>query len=209
MLDRLLWVDMPGEQLHQIGADGAARAKKWLDATTRVKASWLNTDPAGASKLDFVWPATGRSFSFDIGGVLRGGEFENRMFVAEAKKYSGAADQGTEYRSYLAKCYAARSAAPQLTDHFMWITWHPFSVTTWRNLCTAQEVADAVVSHRDKVFQVGIATEEAVAKVDQSLATEVAEGLWLIVLSDRQEKLVITDKHRSIIFQHEIERGGG
>jgi len=199
---------MPGEELHLIGADGAARAKRWLDATTRVKSCWLNTDPAGASKLDFVWPGNGRAFSFDIGGILRGGEFENQMFVAEAKKYTGAHDQGTQYRAYLAKCYSARQSNRALTDHFMWITWHPFNVTNWRNLCTADEVTSAVIDRREDVLRVGISAEDAKAELDVDLVNDLAERLWLLVLNDRQEKLVITDKHRSIIFQYEIERGG-
>ncbi len=199
---------MPGEEAHQIGADGAARAKRWLDATTRVKSSWLNTDPAGAAKLDFAWPVTGRPFSFDIGGVLRGGEFENQMFVAEAKKYSGAHNQGEDYRTYLAKCYWARQSNRAITDHFMWITWHPFSVTKWRNLCTPDEVTSAVIGRREDLFGAGISSEDAKAELDVDLVRDVAQRLWLLVLSDRQETLVITDKHRSIIFQHEIEQGG-
>ncbi|WP_159050830.1 hypothetical protein [Streptomyces sp. IMTB 1903] len=69
---------MPGEDLHEIGADGARRAKEWLEATTRVKASWTNTDPKWSRRMTFKWP-TGKQtqFSLDLGGLLCGGEFDS------------------------------------------------------------------------------------------------------------------------------------
>ncbi|WP_139338196.1 hypothetical protein [Micromonospora avicenniae] len=200
---------MVGEALHEIGRDGAIRAKKWLDATTRVKAAWLNTDPSGAQKLSFNWPASGNEFSFDIGGILRGGEFENQMFLAECKKYTTPGGQGTAYRRYLAMCYVATTLNRAITDHFMWITWHPFLVESWSKLCEADEIEKGVVEQRTQILGSDATPEDARAWLDQDLCKEVANRLWLLVLSDRQEKLVITDAHRGLILKYEVEHGGG
>ena len=132
---------MPGESLHEVGRDGAIRAKRWLEATTRVDVPWVNPDHV--AKLSFPWIGKG-TFSFDLGGTLRGGDVHGQEFFAEVKRYTNASDQGSLYREYLAKCYCAYQCSPARCDHFMWITWHPFSVTRWTRLCTAKEVEDAV-----------------------------------------------------------------
>src|SRR5437899_735256 len=94
----------PGEATHAVGRDGAIRAKQWLDATTRVDVTWINPD--AVEKLTFTW-ADGSTFSFDLGGTLRGGDWHGEEFFAEVKKYSAAQDQGQLYSEYLAKCYRA------------------------------------------------------------------------------------------------------
>jgi hypothetical protein len=200
--------DVVGEAFHDIGRDGAIRAKRWLDATTRVKACWLNTDPGAAQKTSYAWPKTGTSFSYDLGGILRGGEFENQQFLAECKKLTTSGGQGTKYREYLAKCYVAHMANPAFTDNFMWITWHPFLVESWAKLCGAEEVRNGVVDQRHRIFGSDVTEEDAPKLVDSAVCERVAGRLWLLVLSEKQEKLVITDKHRGIIIAHEIEHGG-
>ena len=79
--------------MHQQGADGMRRAKRWLDSTTRIESSWTNEDQVTASRLEFPWPYGGQPFSFDVGGILSGGEFEKKFFVGESKKYTSASDK--------------------------------------------------------------------------------------------------------------------
>jgi hypothetical protein len=78
-----------GEAMHQRGAEGARRAKRRLDATTRTRTSWVNEDTVRAGKLEFPWPHGGESFSFDVGGMLIGEPFGWHNFVAEVEFYSG------------------------------------------------------------------------------------------------------------------------
>ena len=192
--------------MHVLGADGAHRAKLWLEATTRVKASWLNTDPNAAGRLEFDWPHGGTQFSFDVGGILHGGDLSGQMFVVESKKYSGDSDQGSHYRSFLAKCYVTRRDYGRLADQFMWITWHPFNVKTWESLCSEEKVAEGVLSEHQRVFGTQ-SDDDAKVLLDRDLVGDVASRLWLLVLSDKQEKLVISKKHRALITAHEIENG--
>ncbi|MFS7877677.1 hypothetical protein ACEYXF_30725 [Streptomyces asiaticus] len=198
---------MPGEELHEVGADGARRAKEWLEATTRVKASWTNTDPKWSRRMTFKWPAGKQTeFSLDLGGLLCGGEFDNDVFMAECKKYSTPGDQGTHYLSYLAKCYVIQSQQPTAAEHFMWITWCPFNVQDWNKLLTEEWVTRGVRKHSAEIF--GEATpEEVESLINKEVVRQVAERLWMIVLSDKQEQLVITREHRALIQHHEVMGG--
>jgi hypothetical protein len=76
----------PGEALHEEGREGARRAKRWLESTTRVKSVWLNTDGMHASRMTFSWPVKG-SYSYDVAGIMLGAEFEGHSFAAECKSY--------------------------------------------------------------------------------------------------------------------------
>ncbi|NEA65346.1 hypothetical protein [Streptomyces sp. SID12488] len=200
---------MPGEAMHQKGADGARRARLWLIATTRVSQSWTNEDAVQAARLEFNWPhGEQRPYSFDVGGILSGGEFDGHFFVAECKNYSSAGDQGAHYDDWVAKCYLLRRDQRRWADHFMWITWHPFRQESWKELCTPAAVTKGLLVSRNlkRVFD----TEDEQAareKIDQEIVAEVAERLWVIVLSGKQEKLVITPRHRGLLLSHRAEMG--
>lgn len=192
--------------MHDKGRDGARRAKLWLEATTRVSQSWLNTDSVIGERCLFKWPFGGQPFSFDIGGFLRGPDFEGNCFLAECKKYSVIGNQPSEYSEYLAKCYVAYLEQPKYSDHFMWITWHPFSVTLWAELCTPAMVRKSVVAEHFRVFGVDN-REQAEEMVDNRIVEEISRRLWLLVLADKQEKLVILRDHLALIRAHEVNKG--
>jgi hypothetical protein len=180
-----------GEELHEIGRDGTIRAKRWLEATTRVDASWIN--PGAAQKLTFHWADGKSSFSFDLGGTMRGGEWHGEEFFAEVKKYSSAGDQGAHYTSYLAKCYRAFTVMPARCDHFMWVTWHPFKVGKWADLCSPDEVSESVITHRAAALGV-VDLEDARQSIDDATCAAVAERLWLLVLSEKQERKLVIEQ---------------
>lgn len=73
----------------------------------------------------------GAQFSFDIGGVLQGGDLDGSIFLAETKKYSNAQNQQPAYIAFLAKCYRVLAEYPGRAKVFLWITWAPFMVTNW------------------------------------------------------------------------------
>jgi hypothetical protein len=175
-----------GEQTQEAGREGVRRAKRWLEASCRAEVKWDN--PKFGQKLQFDKADGSNSFSFDFAGTLMGGDLEGEEFYAEVKKYINAADQATHYSAFLAQCYRAYDESPHRCDHFMWITWSPFNVTKWDTLMTPSEVKDAVTKHPD------IALGDAEA--DDAACAEVAKRLWLIVLSDKQEELVIDPEHR-------------
>lgn len=195
---------MSGERQHAKGQEGAQRAKRWLEATTRVNVLWVNPEPMALPKLTFRW-LTGGTFSFDLAGVLVGGNQANEEFFAECKKYDNAYDQGQLYDEYLAKCYVALNFQPSRCDHFMWITWSPFATTRWDSLCRSASVQAAVLKNSERAL--GVPIEEASSKIDSDVCDTVASRLWIIVLSERQEEhLVLSPEHQGLIRAHVAER---
>jgi len=196
-----------GEGAQAKGADGARRAKRWLDSTTRANAVWINPEPSAVKKLTFHWPHDEKTFSFDLGGFLKHGDFDGEFFYAESKKYDGVSDLNALYVDYLAKCYVAYLQRQELCDNFMWISWAPPLSSRWAELCTAAFVREAVLRHRVRVLNEPD-EQKAEALVDDSVCAEVAKRLWLIVLSDRQETLVISPEHRALVEGHVVRSQG-
>lgn len=132
--------------------------------------------------LTFTKPAGGE-FSFDLGGYLKEDPFDRAQFFCEVKNYTGAHDQHPLYQEYLAKCYAVW-ASTRRPYEFMWITWHPFQVGEWASLCSADKLARAVEAHPEYL--------PAEHEIDYAGCKDLAERLWLIVLSVKQEDLCLT-----------------
>jgi hypothetical protein len=195
-----------GEETHDKGRDGALRAKRWLEATTRANVPWINPDPVAIPKLRFPWiDPDSEPFSFDLGGMLIGGDVANQEFLAESKNYTNAGHQNTMYNEYLAKCYVARTLRPDRGENFMWITWAAFATTSWSELLTKDRVRKAVVAEPKRALAVESADAESM--INDDLCGEVASRLWMIVLSERQERhLVLSAEHQGLIRKHVIEQ---
>ncbi|MGW6449523.1 hypothetical protein [Lentzea sp. NPDC055074] len=196
---------MSGEETQAKGADGARRAKLYLESFARANVQWVNPDPISIPKLTFPW-ANGKDFSFDLGGILLGEELHGQEFLAESKMYKSAQDQGTHYRKYLAQCYRAFQLRPDRCDNFTWITWAPFLVTEWDELDSPEMVKASVLLHRDRVFNVADEDEANSLIVDQT-CKDVADRLWMWVLSKRQEKLTLTREHLGVIRKYDTMKG--
>ncbi|MEZ7130462.1 hypothetical protein ACBR40_34460 [Nonomuraea sp. AD125B] len=197
---------MSGEEAHFKGQDGAQRAKRWLDATTRVNVRWVNPEPHAVRKLTFYW-TDGEDYSFDLGGIFLGDELDGQEFFAESKNYKNASDQGGHYVKYLAGCYRAYDTRPERCDNFMWITWSPFNTTTWDKLMAPDTVKAAVLKFSGRVL--GEPDEEAArGLISEDICKAVSERLWMIVLSERQERhLTLSQKHLAVIRYHDTNGG--
>lgn len=173
----------PGETNHVTGRDGVDRAKLWLEKTGRVDVNFTSYDVEGAQFLSFN-DIHDEEFSFDIAGVLHIASGKTQFF-AEVKNVTGEAKQGVQYRKYLAKCYrTCKSTGKRF--HFVWLTWHPFSLGSWSKLCTAEEVISAVNLHKEQY----VGDED----IDEDLCREISDRLWLIVLGEKQESLSMSDQ---------------
>lgn len=155
--------------------------------------------------MTFKWPHGPGHYSYDIGGMLHGGDIDGDIFAAECKKYTNSHNnQGSEYREFLAKCYSTDLATPAYHNHYMWITWHPFSVSDWATLTSEEYVKRSVLKERARVL--GIDDEsKAETAVNADLVRGVSAKLWVWVLSDRQESLVITPENRKLIYGQAAE----
>lgn len=210
---------MAGEAMHQKGADGARRAKHWLDATTRTRTSWVNEDAVRASKLEFAWPHGGQLFSFDVGGILIGDPFDWHNFVAEVKNYSTDSGLGGHFEDFLAKCLVVRKLHPSNAEQFMFLTWHPFNVTRWTKLCQKDTIVSAVRKHAKHIYDLdpSSATDDAAKakdiceqietniQADMATIEDLEARLWLVVLSEKQEELLISKEDRALINKMRTE----
>lgn len=196
-----------GEAAQAKGADGARRAKRWLESTTRVNAQWVNPDPPAIPKLTFAWPHGDQNFSFDLGGLLKYGDLDGHVFFAESKNYAAPADLRDHYSKFLAQCYVAFLDKPGYCDHFMWIAWSPHDITKWPELTTPDYVRKHVIKNRKRVFGEEVGEAEAGELVAGDVVSAVASRLWLIILSEKQEGLVISKEHRGVIDRYEAEKG--
>jgi hypothetical protein len=111
-----------------------------------------------------------------------------------------AGNQGMDYLSFLAKCYSTDHQCKGFYNQYMWITWHPFSVTKWKSLCTSEMVVEGIVQLRERLFGEEVDEERARALIDYDLVNDMAGKLWIIVLSEKQEKLVITRENRGLVY---------
>jgi hypothetical protein len=166
---------------------------------------WVNPDPVAVPKLTFPWPDPElEPFSFDIGGTLIGGDVANQEFLAESKNYANAGSQNSMYNEYLAKCYVARQSRPDRCDNFMWITWSAFGTTVWSDLMSPDRVRKAVLHECKRALAAELVDAES--KIEDALCVDVATRLWVIVLSERQEKhLVLSAEHQGLIRKHVAE----
>jgi len=109
------------------------------------------------------------------------------------------------YSEYLAKCYVARLLRPDRCDNFMWITWSAFGTTVWSDLMSVERVRKAVLGEYERALGVDDSAD-AESKISNDLCADVANRLWIIVLSERQEKhLVLTAEHQGLIRRHIAE----
>lgn len=198
---------MPGEEMHQKGEDGAQRAKRWLDSTTRTRSTWTNSDTVPASRLTFTWPHAGQNeFSFDVGGILYGGEYDHHLFVAEVKNYSTDSDLGAHYDKFLAQCYHVHQHHSGWVNQFMFLTWNPFRANSWQKQCDPDAIVKACIKHSKRLFDIDD-PDEAKSKIDMSLVHELTDRLWLVVLSEKQEKLLISEEERGLIVMERVKKG--
>jgi thiamine kinase-like enzyme len=169
----------------------------WLDSTTRVSAEWINPEGPAARKLGFEW-ANGNPFSFDLGGVMLGGDWHHEHFFAEVKNQ--VAGDGTDYRDFVAKAMRALLSQSARCDHFIYISWAPFLVSTWGSLCTWEFVQETAL---DKKYSARVFGDDVPKKDDLNLVKQcqdLAEKLWLIILSDKQVDFLRPDrKHVDMI----------
>jgi hypothetical protein len=153
-------------------------------------------------------PPTG--FSFDLGGTFRGGDLGNQSFLAEIKAYRREHDLAAHFRDFLAKCYVALESRPGLCDHFLWLSWVPFQAQRWDEHATPENVRRSVLHKANRKRALDVDDEyEAAARISPELLVGVANRVWLLTLSEKQEQLVLAaDHYAEVVKMIMTERRG-
>lgn len=171
------------EGAHKKGEEGALLAKRYLESTTHIRLPFsVYDDPAQTTltRLD------GEVKRYDLAGHFL--VDKPHPLVVEVKNYDTVGAQAAAYTEYLANAYSitAHEIAEKHDDprrEFMWVTWHPFSQTKWAELTSVEEIAKALTEHSDALGGTAL---------DESLAAIVSSRLWLVVLSKKQDRLLLT-----------------
>jgi hypothetical protein len=171
-----------------------------------VKSSWSAYDRGAPDRLTYPWPEGGKSYSYDLGGNFLGGDLENEFFLAECKKYT-TDQQGNHFDKFLAQSYATLERYPHLADHFLWITWHPFRVKDWNHLYNEEAIRKALAAERARLFGADVQEADVAGLVNDAIVADLADRIWIIVLSDRQETLVISNDDRAELMKIRILKG--
>jgi hypothetical protein len=175
----------PSELTHKTGEAGVRRAQAWLLSTARVQAHSTVYDKPLKNDLQMARP-DGSSGFFDISGYFASGPFRGHPFVAEVKYYSSQGNQSALYREFLADCYIA-ALTNHSNHHFMWITWHPFGpLAHWATLSAEKTILDTMIAYD---------SANLTKFADAIRCANLAERLWIIVLSDRQARYLVPPSH--------------
>jgi len=193
--------------MHERGREGARRAKIWLEATTRARVHWVNPDAVAIAMLTYNWN-DGTEFSFDIGGVLQGGEKHSEHFLAEVKNYSNASDQGNHFDEFLAKCYCTRKQNVQMSGNFIFFTWSPFRANKRSSQCSIETIEEALIKHREKALGITAVDEaQKILATERDTLKDIANSLMIVVVSEKQEKhLVMSEEYLGVIRKYATEK---
>ncbi|MGW5037165.1 hypothetical protein ACWEQK_03365 [Streptomyces parvulus] len=172
---------MVAESSHREGEAGVLLAKQCLESTTHIE---LPFDVYECPEQTTVIRLDNKIKRFDLAGHIIA---TKRPLFVEVKAYNVVGKQPEEYTEYLANAYSA--TARDIRDgidrkrEFMWVTWHPFSQTKWVNLTTKSEIKSALAVHEESLDG---------AEIDDDIVDLLTSRLWLMMVSKRQEQLLLT-----------------
>jgi hypothetical protein len=197
----MLTVSVGAEEAHEIGKAGVTRVRRWLDSTTRfaMAHSVYDLDNEGHPLTHVRLPLLSDTFQrFDLKGDIRSPDGQlGRSIYVECKNYTQAGAQSPMYDEYLAVCYSAfvfasGGVGAPASMEFMWATTHPFAVTHFGNLTTAGQV-EAACTNSDYAEHLGG------HEFDPSVGQQLADRLWLVIVNDRVEEMMMGSAIRAAV----------
>ncbi|WP_454083965.1 hypothetical protein [Georgenia sp. Marseille-Q6866] len=173
---------MPAEEVQEIGREGAATLKRWLEATTYIELPF----DAYNNKIDCMVETFGGMKQFDLVGYLI--RDKKPPVVVESKRYASAGGQYKEFKKFLAIAYAADAKEVDKFSscrraHYYWVTFHPFNLENWSKFETYDHVKMALEENPE--YLDGHA-------VDDALVHDVASRITVLVFNPKQEALALT-----------------
>ncbi|WP_280466865.1 hypothetical protein [Nocardia cyriacigeorgica] len=170
------------EEVQELGRQGVAEVKRWLEATTFLELQWNAYENGPMCTL---MHRAGRK-KFDLVGNFIS-EARQPIYV-EAKKYSKDGGQHKEYRKFLAIAYSATARSIEerggdIGAEFIWITFNPFYITGWKELATGAKIESALMEFPELLGD---------KEIDFDLVRKVADRVWLLVLNEKQGQITMS-----------------
>jgi hypothetical protein len=178
------------ETSQRLGIEGVQEIKEWLEATTRFAFTYTVYD---SEPMCTVICQNGDAKALDLEGNTTSNP--KRPISVECKKYSTVGDQASEFRKFLAIAYSstAKAIAEKGGDwqrEFMWVTYHPFAQTNWKNLLTLSYMKGCVEEHK------ALLGGEA---IDDDLLSTVASRTWVMVVQQRQVGIRLSKDELAVV----------
>ena len=170
------------EEVQQIGREGVAIIKRWLEATTHIRLSYDVYD----FPVQCIVPYFGGVKRFDLAGEFTSGD-RAPTFV-ECKRYRTAGGQAKEFKEFLRIAYSAALKDIEVYTRyrgtrFIWVTTHPFSQTDWAHLETHEYMRSALTDKPEYL---------ANSEIDEERLREVSKRVMVLVFNRKQEDLSLT-----------------
>ena len=170
------------EEVQELGREGVAVIKRWLEATTHIQLSYDIYDWPS----ECIVPYFGGRKRFDLAGrYLSDGR---QRVVVECKRYRSAGGQAAEYTEFLRIAYSSvlkdiEFFGRDRGTRFMWVTYHPFSQTKWARLETHEHLREALLDKSDYLGG---------SAIDEDMLRDVASRVMVLVFNPKQESLSLT-----------------
>lgn len=192
---------MAKETAQRIGFEGVHEIKEWLEATTRYAFSFTVYDSEPMCTRECP---DGTQKALDLEGKTIGKPDERpRPVSVECKKYSTVGGQAEGYREFLAIAYAHTvhvidTIGEDAEREFLWVTYHPFSQDSWKQLLTVKHLRECVEKY-DHLLDG--------AEIDDDLLAKVAQRIGVMVVGQRQVDLRL-DKDEAGCALYHLRREG-
>ncbi|MFJ7621379.1 hypothetical protein ACIQYZ_21505 [Rhodococcus erythropolis] len=186
------------ETVQKDGMDGVDLAQRFLESTTWIELPFNVYDNAPICTLERL---DGKRKRYDLMGSIF--TDPHTPLYVEVKDYdSNGGKQGGEFWQFLANAYSI--TARDIKNHddgrreFMWITRHPFNLKDWSKITDPTRITEALEREPEAL---------AGESIDPDILATVSERIWLLVLHERQERLMLTAKELSLI-EAQLNRKG-
>jgi hypothetical protein len=173
---------------HEKGREGVFRAKRLLEGTMRFEIPYTAYMDARTSLPMLV---DGEAKRYDLcGHCLDEEDNVGATVYVESKDQQDAGSQKSQFAMFLAQAYSAtiRATALQGEDpghNFMWATTCPWKGSGFRDVAKKSAILEALGEAGPKILPKG-------HSVNQDIVDVLVDRLWVWVISDRQEEMILS-----------------
>jgi hypothetical protein len=178
------------EEVQELGRDGVASVKRWLEATTFIELNWNVYEDAPMCVMTCLG---GIRKKFDLAGSFIGQR--RNPVVVESKWYRTAGAQHKYYKEFLATAYS--STVKEMEERgdtgreYLWVTKHPFQIGEWTTLTTEEKIKASLVEYPTLLDN---------REIDAGVLRKVSERIWVLVMHQKQEDISLTNEELMIVL---------
>lgn len=168
------------EEVQELGRDGVAMVKRWLEATTFMELQWNVYEDTAKCVVPCLG---GLKKKFDLAGAFIG--INRNPVVVESKRYKSSGGQHKYFKEFLAIAYSnilreEEILGSDLKREFVWVTTTPFQITEWNELATERKIVQSLDANPGYLGGIPI---------DLKVVRKASERVWVLVMNQKQEDI--------------------